>query len=315
MNTDTARTVVVLTALDLEYLAVRAHLVGLRQRRHPAGTLFETGQLPGSDVMIVIAVTGAGNPGAGVLTERAIAMFRPQALLFVGVAGSLADDLGLGDVVVATKVYAYHGGKDEDGGFLARPRAWEAPHELDQLARHISRTNSWATLLDPVSQRRPPAVHFRPIAAGEVVLNSRDTPLAQQLRRTYNDAAAIEMESAGVSQAGHLNRNLPVLTVRGISDKADGFKENADRAGSQTTAAAHAAAFALALAAELGAQSHDDTPTGAEPSRRTNTEDPPSTDQWTQINRPEAGGVVYASQGGNQTIYVQAPGRERNEAG
>lgn len=90
-------------------------------------------------------------------------------------------------------------------------------------------------------------MHFRPIAAGEVVLNSRTSPLAEQLRRTYNDAAAIEMESAGVFGAGHLNRSWPVLTIRGISDRADGAKHIADKAGLQTVAAANAAAFAFAL--------------------------------------------------------------------
>jgi hypothetical protein len=89
------------------------------------------------------------------------------------------------------------------------------------------------------------------MAAGEVVLNSRDTPLARQLHRNYNDAAAIEMESAGIAQVSGLTRSLPVLTIRGISDKADGAKHGADQAGWQPAAAANAAAFALALAAEL----------------------------------------------------------------
>jgi nucleoside phosphorylase len=178
-------------------------------------------------------------------------MFRPPALLFAGVAGAVKDDIHLGDIVVATKVYAYHGGKDEDDGFLARPRAWDAPHELDQLARYIARTASWTRLLAPTCRDREPVVHFKPIAAGEVVLNSRDTPLARQLHRAYNDAAAIEMESAGVSQAGHLNRSLPVLTVRGISDKADGAKRTTDEADWQSTAAAAAAAFVVTLAAEI----------------------------------------------------------------
>jgi nucleoside phosphorylase len=178
-------------------------------------------------------------------------MFRPQALLLVGVAGALKDDINLGDVVVATKVYGYHGGNDEDDGFLTRPRAWDAPHELDQLARRIARMSSWTAVLDAASLQRLPTVHLKPIAAGEVILNSRVTPLAQQLHRTYNDAAAIEMESAGVASAGHLNRSLPVLTIRGISDKADGHKLHADAVGWQSTAAAHAAAFAIVLAGEI----------------------------------------------------------------
>ncbi|MEV6878671.1 5'-methylthioadenosine/S-adenosylhomocysteine nucleosidase [Amycolatopsis sp. NPDC051128] len=243
-------TIVVLTALEVEYAAVRTLLSEPRLTTHPAGTLFEVGRLPGGRGSIVLALTGPGNQAAAILTERAVSTFAPDALLFVGVAGALHDDLQPGDVVVATKVYSYHGGKDQDSGFLARPQAWEAPHALDQLARHVARRDSWTALLRSAPERRP-HVHFKPIAAGEVVLNSRTTPLATQLRTTYNDAAAIEMESAGVAKAGHLNHSRPVLAIRGISDKADGHKHAADNAGWQPIAAAHAAAFALALAPEI----------------------------------------------------------------
>jgi nucleoside phosphorylase len=252
VNAPNAGPVLVLTALDLEYQAVRAHLTGLQHCSHPAGTLFEMGRLPTGGAL-TIAATGEGNPGAAVLAERAISMFSPRALLFVGVAGALKNDISLGDVVVATKIYACQGGKEENGEFLARPHSWAAPHELEQLARHINRTQSWVRHLADRPDRpdRPPAVHFKPVAAAEGLLNSRAAPLARRLHRFYNDAVAIEMESAGMAQAGHHNHRLPVLTIRGISDRADGAKQDADQAGWQLTAAAHAAAFAVTLAAEL----------------------------------------------------------------
>jgi adenosylhomocysteine nucleosidase len=248
---DTQPLVVILTALDLEYRAVRARLDGLRSRRHGAGTMFEVGRLPGGQGEAVVGVTGAGNSRAGILAERAIAMFAPRALLFVGVAGGLHDDVALGDLVVATKVYAYQDGKDGGDGFLTRPRAWEAPHALEQLARHVALDNAWTKLLDPSVHRGAVTVHFRPVAAGDVVLNARHTALADLLRRGFNDAAAVEMESAGVSQAAHLNRSVPVLTVRGISDRADGTKDAGADARWQPVAVGRAAAFAVALAAEI----------------------------------------------------------------
>jgi nucleoside phosphorylase len=246
--------VLVLTALDLEYQAVRAHLTGLRRQPHPQGTLFETGRLPGHETEITIALTGEGNAGAAVLAERAMSMFSPQALLFVGVAGALKDDIELGDVVVATRVYAYHGSKEQDEGTWTRPRSWEAPHDLEQLAHYIARERPWAGSLPADASGRRPAVHFKPIAAGEVLLASRLTETAQRLRRVFNDAAAVEMESAGVSQASQFNRSLPTLIIRGISDRADGGKATLDGEGWQPRAAAHAAAFAVAMAAELTAR-------------------------------------------------------------
>jgi 8-oxo-dGTP diphosphatase len=243
------RPIVVLTALDLEYQAVRRHLSRPRLHRHPAGTRFEVGRLDGGEALLVLGLVGKGNHPAAVLAERAISEFEPAAVMFAGIAGALWDDIGLGDVVVATHVYAYHGGTSEDDGFKARPRVWEASHASDQIARHLHRTGAWTRYLPPGTA--VPTVRFGPIAAGEVVQNSRISAHARWVRRTYNDALAIEMEAAGIAQAAHLNHALPTAVVRGISDRADGTKEATDGRGWQATAAANAAAFAVALADEL----------------------------------------------------------------
>lgn len=84
------------------------------------------------------------------------------------------------------------------------------------------------------------------------MLNSRRSGFAELLREGYNDAVAIEMESAGAAQAGHLNRKLPVLVVRGISDRADGTKDTLQDNVWQQVAAEHAAAFAITLISALG---------------------------------------------------------------
>src|SRR4051794_31242143 len=102
--------VVILTALDLEYTAVRDRLTDLHLHRHPAGTRFEVGRVRGSDCRVVLGLVGKGNHPTAVLAERAMAEFSPVAVLFVGVAGGLWPNIRLGDVVVATKIYAYHGG-------------------------------------------------------------------------------------------------------------------------------------------------------------------------------------------------------------
>ncbi|WP_150250387.1 5'-methylthioadenosine/S-adenosylhomocysteine nucleosidase family protein [Nocardiopsis deserti] len=248
--------VVVLTALNLEYQAVRERLRAPEPHRHARGTRFEIGTLPGGRGRVVLGLTGKGNQSSAVLAERAIQEFSPAALLFVGVAGALWDKPPLGDVVVATHVYAYHGGTSEDDGLKARPRAWEAAHEISQTAAHLARTGEWARHTPPGRQR--PQAHLGAIAAGEIVQNSRVSREAAWIRQTYNDALAIEMEGAGVAQAGHLSGS-PVAIVRGISDRADGTKATeADRTW-QPVAAANAAAFALDLAEELIEQEESPT--------------------------------------------------------
>ena len=233
---------VVLTALEEERAAVRARMTGVRRHIHRAGTVFDVGEADGRPV--ALGTVGMGNAAAAAIAERAVAEFLPSAALFVGVAGGLRDWLRLGDVVVARKVYAYHGGRSDDEGFRNRPQAWEPSHRLLELARGLARDGGWGSGDRPV-------IHFEPIAAGEVVVDGRRSRTMRYLYDNYNDAVAVELESAGFALAGHLNDDLPALTVRGISDRADGTKDDTDEADWQATAAGNAADFALALAAEL----------------------------------------------------------------
>lgn len=245
------RVAVVLTALDTEYDAVRRHLKDVEKYRHGAGTRFEIGTVDGTTCRIVLGLTDVGNHSAAVLAERAIQEFSPLVVLFAGVAGALRDKVDLGDVVVGSRVYAYHGGTSEDDGLKARPRGWEAPHGISQAAHDVARSGAWIRRLPPASGS--PKVRFGPIAAGEIVQKSRISREAQWIREHYNDAMAIEMEAAGVAQAGHLN-NAPVAIVRGISDRADDGKTSTNDGAWQPRAAANAAAFAIELAVELASE-------------------------------------------------------------
>ncbi|WFB08183.1 5'-methylthioadenosine/S-adenosylhomocysteine nucleosidase [Streptomyces sp. LX-29] len=244
---------VVLTALPLEHRAVRALLTERSLRTHPSGTVFEQGTLPGTPWQVAVACIDAGNLGSAVIAERARAWLRPEALFFVGVAGGLKDDIRLGDVVVATRVYHLHGGKETSAGHRLRPVPGAVSHRLGQAAYAALVDDRWRLRIPPALRTSlAPEVHHKPVAAGEVVLNSRTTPLYTQIiAEHYEDAAAVEMESAGIAKAAGLTDGLHILTVRGISDHADGAKAAADATGSQPRAAAHAAAALAEILAVL----------------------------------------------------------------
>ena len=255
MNNDL---VVILTALNLEYTAVRGRLTDLQVHWHRADTRFETGRLGASGCRVALGLAGKGNNAAAVLAERAITEFSPAALIFSGVAGGLWPNIKLGDVVVASQVFAYHGGTSEDDGLKARPQAWDISHRAAQIAQHLIRTEEWLAG-EPVDGAHPTA-HFGPIAAGEIVQDSSVSEEARWIRDHYNNALAIEMEGAGVALAGHLNGALPVVVVRGISDRADGSKASSDGRNWQPRAAAHAAAFATSLARQLVTETRGEHP-------------------------------------------------------
>ncbi|MEU6355463.1 5'-methylthioadenosine/S-adenosylhomocysteine nucleosidase [Streptomyces sp. NPDC047072] len=231
---ETDPTVVILTALALEYAAVRSYLTGREELVHEGtGTRVERGRLAGTNWAVALAELGEGALNTAALTTQLVSWLHPQAVLFVGVAGSLKDDIGIGDVVVGTKVYALHGGKQTPKGFLVRPEAWPGSNSLVQAARSAVR--------DMPDVR----AHFKPIAAGDVVLADARSDIARHLREHYNDAAAIEMEGSGAAHAAHLNGQVDALVIRGISDRADAGKHEADAEGSQRRAAEQAASVAV----------------------------------------------------------------------
>ncbi|WP_157856274.1 phosphorylase family protein [Actinacidiphila yeochonensis] len=246
---------VILTALLVEFQAVLALMSDQATLVHPEGTRFVKGTVSGVRGIVAVARIGPGNLNSGIVTERAHQWLKPRALLFVGVAGGLKPEAELGDVVVSTKIHYLHSGKETVAGFQARPVPGAVSHELEQAAGMALHSDAWHAWVSKevrtTWQGAAPQVHFQPIIAGEVVLNSQEAPLRDQITFHYGDALAIEMESAGVARAADLSNGLQILTLRGISDHADVGKADADASGSQRRASAHAAAAMAALLCEL----------------------------------------------------------------
>ncbi|MEV5017178.1 5'-methylthioadenosine/S-adenosylhomocysteine nucleosidase [Streptomyces sp. NPDC053780] len=232
---DIQPTALVLTALPLEYAAVRAHVEEREELVHRGGTRVERGRLPGTSWHVALAELGMGAEQAAALTTQLINWLSPETVFFVGVAGSLKDDVEIGDVVVGTQVYEIHGGKQTPEGFLVRPKALPGSHALEQAARSAVR--------DMPGVR----AHFMPIATGDIVLADAESEIARFVRRNYNDAGAIEMEGSGALRAAHLSGQLNALVIRGISDRADAKKQKADASGSQQRAAEQASAVTVAV--------------------------------------------------------------------
>ncbi|MEC4818338.1 MAG: 5'-methylthioadenosine/S-adenosylhomocysteine nucleosidase, partial [Scytonema sp. PMC 1069.18] len=242
---------VILTAIPVEYKAVRVHLTQLREELHPQGTVYERGQFAANGTVwdVVIVEIGAGNTGAALEAERAINHFQPNVILFVGVAGGIKD-VSLGDVVAATKVYGYESGKAKIA-FEPRPDVGLSTYRLIQRARAEAKKDDWLQRLKPNIPSRVPRVLVAPIAAGEKVVASKLSSLLRFLQTNYGDALAVEMEGRGLLQAAHANQQVSALIVRGISDLISS-KSQTDKAGWQEIAVRHASAFAFEILAKLG---------------------------------------------------------------
>ncbi len=241
---------VVLTALPIEYQAVRAHLLDPQEEIHPEGTIYERGIFISHNQRweIGLVETRMGAARAAFEAERAIDYFKPNVILFVGVAGGLKS-VKIGDVVVAAKIYGYESGKAETA-FSTRPEIGISTYPMIQRAQAVARSASWLHRIQSDPPQSPPKAFVAALAAGEKVVTSTTSDTWRLLRQNYEDAIAVEMEGYGFLQAVHGNRRVEALVVRGISDLIEGKRE-ADAAGTQEIAACHASAFAFEVLSQL----------------------------------------------------------------
>jgi nucleoside phosphorylase len=236
---------VILTAIPVEYDAVKRHLINLEEITHPKGNVYEKGIFKGeySNWEVGIAEVGAGNNTCALQTERAISYFNPEVVLFVGIAGGIKD-LNLGDVVAAEKAYGYESGKVNTSKFQTRPTVGLSSYEIFERAKAEAKKDSWKERLPKKDQKKRIRAITKPIAAGEKVIVSKRSEVYKLLISTYNDTVAVEMEGYGFYTACHANGNLQFLIVRGISDLLKN-KSATDAKGYQQIAARNASAFAF----------------------------------------------------------------------
>ena len=246
MNVDIA----ILTPIEVEYNAVRRHLNNLIEDKRNEG-LYERGKFSSKvgELSVVIHEADMLNGNMAAATERIIKLFNPKIFLLVGIAGGVKD-VKIGDIVVATKVYAYEAGKETADGFHARPHVGLFTPQLLDIVKSVSRKTDWKSRSKSTSGGCK--VYRGAIAAGDKVIATNQGPLYNFLKKTYNDTLAVEMEAGGFSDALSRYSTIMSLCIRGISDLLEG-KSESDKEGGQIKAAKNAAAFAFEILYQLDA--------------------------------------------------------------
>jgi nucleoside phosphorylase len=254
------RRVLIVTALPLEMSAIREHTEHTASSLGRDGNVFELGHFTGtgSDWLVVVGETGAGNHQSQAVVTNACIQFGPfELIIFVGVAATRkADDAPIGSVVISDRVYLASVGKYKDGSFYARPRELVSDARLVGMSRKVARDEKWHERLKPPyggitpSQEQypkpfPPIAKIAAIISTEAVSADDKSVLEQQITSTYQDATALEMEGYGAIYAAS-NEHTPCIVVRGISDDRGGKDPKLDKIY-QPIAAAHGAAFAYEL--------------------------------------------------------------------
>lgn len=247
--------ILILTALEVERIAIEQHLKNIEPVAHPAtGTDYTKGTYHCNDetLEVIVARTDQTNVNAAIETERAIAYFDPTYAFFAGVAGGLKD-VKVGDIVIGRDVYAYERGKAEKNNFKPRPQFGASTYALERLAGQYAKSKAWKHTTEKLLN-----LEFAPvistytgtIASGEKVDASIDSDLHKFLKQNASHALAIEMEGLGFLEVCRMRPLVKTLLLRGISDLVDD-KGQMDGKGSQLYASTNVAAFLFGLLQHL----------------------------------------------------------------
>ena len=203
-----------------------------------AGRTFVQGDLWGRPV--VIAFSRWGKVAAALTATLAITHFKPEALLFVGVAGALdataapqplPRPLDIADIVIARHLFQH----DLDASPLFPPMQIPLtshtslpadPHWSARLlaAAHATLTHDLSTLLSDADRAAFGLTTRTPLAiAGDIVTGDQFICSAHGRARLHGlvpSALACDMESAAVAQVA-ADFAVPLAVLRILSDRAD----------------------------------------------------------------------------------------------
>jgi adenosylhomocysteine nucleosidase len=217
--------IALVSAMHEELAAVLARMPD-EQKTVVAGREFWVGHWHDHEVVAVLSRIGkvAAATTATTLIER----FGVTRIVFTGVAGGLAPQVKVGDVVVAREFIQH----DMDASplfprhevpltgmtrfaadaALSNALAVAAPLAMQDMLATLPPTE-WLNLDLPNAQ-----VHQGLIATGDRFVSQ--TVESQALQRELPDALAVEMECAAMAQVCH-DYGVPLAAVRTISDRAD----------------------------------------------------------------------------------------------
>ncbi len=198
----------IIGAMEIEVNQIKAELENVTVITK-AGMEFNRGTLNGKEIVIVRS--GIGKVNAGICTQILCDIFNVSAIINTGIAGSLKDEIDIGDIVLSKDALQHDldaTGFGYDLGVIPQMNTsvFGGDEKLIRLAENAC---------DKVCKD----IHY---FVGRVVSGDQfisDKEKKKFLIDTFQGYCT-EMEGAAIAQAAYLN-NIPFLIVRSISDKAD----------------------------------------------------------------------------------------------
>ena len=173
-----------------------------------SGVRFTRGKLCGREV--VLAVCGIGKVFASLCAEAMILRYAPALIVNIGVAGTLTNELSIGDMAIGTAAVCH----DMDTTAIGDPPGW-----ISGIGRiEIPLSEDAAGRFEDACRKVGVKARLGVIASGDKFISDRAEK--QAIAERYR-AVACEMEGQAITQVCFVN-GTPCAVLRSISDNADG---------------------------------------------------------------------------------------------
>jgi adenosylhomocysteine nucleosidase len=198
----------IIGAMEVEISALKEKL-DLDRVVKKASMEFYAGTFHGKEIIAVRS--GIGKINAAVCAQILIDIFDVDAIINTGIAGSLKNEINIGDIVISTETLHH----DFNAVGVGYPIG-QVPG-LDTLA--FPADERLANLAYGLCKEVNPDISvFRGrIVSGDQFISDRT--VKERISKNFGGFCT-EMEGAAISQTAYLN-NVPFVIIRAVSDKAD----------------------------------------------------------------------------------------------
>ncbi len=198
----------IIGAMEVEVAQLKEKMQDVQVKKK-ANMEFCEGTLNGKSVVVVRS--GIGKVNAGVCTQILADDYQVDAIINTGIAGSLKNEINIGDIVVSEEAM-YH---DVDVTIWGYRKGWIPQMETSCFKAH---EGLMQLAVETCRQVNPEiGVSTGIVVSGDQFISSGEKK--DEIKKEF-DASCTEMEGAAIAHAAWLNE-IPFVIIRAISDKAD----------------------------------------------------------------------------------------------
>lgn len=198
----------IIGAMDEEVISIKNMMISPKISTYASMEFYE-GNIHGKDIIAVRS--GIGKVNAAICVQILINIFKVDGIVNTGIAGSLKNEINIGDIVLSIDVIQHDvdaTGFGYDYGII--PRMENSIFQSNKSMLDLAYNLCEEYLIDIKAHKG------RILTGDQFIADSRKKEWLINQFKGY----CTEMEGGAIAQASYLN-DIPFLIIRSISDKAD----------------------------------------------------------------------------------------------